>query len=278
MYYGISDSLGGIKSINTSASESNYSINIDGLNDGTKYFFQPVAYDSEGNAYQGNVFSFTTPARPRISSLRFQPISGEPTSTQQVSWTTNVPTDSTITYGVVGSNGTDITKPQMVTDHELIIKDLADNSEYFLVAQSRDVNGNLTVSDRQFFHTSLDTRPPKISDITLETSIHGTGSQARGQVIVSWKTDELATSQVAYGTGTATATLNNKTAEDGAYSTEHIVIVSDLSTSELYTVQPLSKDRSGNAGSGASQTAIVGRGSDDVLTIVLNSLQKLFGM
>jgi len=276
--YGISDSFGGIKSLNTSASQSSYDISLDGLNDGTKYFFQPVAYDGEGNAYPGNIFSFTTPERPRISNLQFQPVAGEPTSTQEVSWKTNVPTDSTVTYGTVDSSGTDITKPQMTTDHKLVINGLEDNSSYFLIAESRDVNGNLAVSDKQFFRTALDTRPPKISAITVETSIRGTGSQSRGQIIVSWTTDELATSQVAYGTGTSTETLNNKTAEDGALSTEHIVIISDLPTSELYTIQPISKDKSGNQQPGTSQTAIIGRGSDDVLTIVLNAIQKMFGI
>lgn len=278
IYYGISDNFGGITSLNTSASESSYSIDLTGLNDGTKYFFQPVAYDSDGNAYPGNIFSLTTPPRPRISNLRFQPVSGEPTSTQQITWTTNVPTDSTVTYGVVNSNGTDITKPAMTTDHSITISGLEDNSMYFLVARSRDASGNLAVSDRQEFRTALDTRPPMITNIQVETSIRGTGSQSRGQIIVSWTTDEPATSQVAYGTGTGLKVLNNKTAQDSALSTEHIVIVSDLPTSELYTVQPISSDKAGNQAVGNSQTAIIGRGSDDVLTIVLNSLKKLFGL
>jgi hypothetical protein len=278
MYYGISDSFGGIKSLNTSASESSYSIDLTGLNDGTKYFFQPVAYDSDGNAYPGNIFSLTTPPRPRISNLRFLPDSGQPTSTQQITWTTNVPTDSTVTYGVVNSNGIDITKPAMTTDHSITVSGLEDNSMYFLVARSRDASGNLAVSDRQEFRTALDTRPPLITNIQIETSIRGTGSQSRGQIIVSWTTDEPATSQVAYGTGTGLKVLNNRTAQDSALSTEHIVIVSDLPTSELYTVQPISNDKAGNVGMGSSQTAIIGRGSDDVLTIVLNTLKKLFGL
>lgn len=276
-YFGPTDAFGGLKSINTASSESTYNIDLTGLNDGTKYYYQLVAYDSEGNAYPGSIFSFTTPPRPRISNLAFQPLPGPPTSTQVVSWHTNVPTNSSVIYGKEGTNGTEITDPKMTTDHTITISGLDDDSEYFLIAQSRDADGNLAVSDRQSFRTALDTRAPRIYDVEIETTIRGTGAQARGQVVISWKTDELATSQVAYATGTTTTVYNNKTAEDNAYSLEHIVIISDLPTSQVYSMQPLSRDRSGNQAYGEAQTAIVGRGSDDVLTIVLVTLQKVFG-
>ncbi len=275
--YGKGESFGGIKSINTSPYESTYEVSIDGLEDGSKYFYKLVAYDKEDNSYDGSVSSFTTPARPKILDLRFQPIAGEPTSTQEVSWTTNVPATSTVTYGKVGQAGIDVQDSQLTTDHKLILRGLEDNSEYFLIAQSRDGSGNLAESDRQQFKTALDTRPPKISEVQIETSIRGTGAEARGQVVVSWKTDEPSSSQVAYGEGSNTTVFNNKTSEDVALGTEHIVIVSDLPTSRVYSIQPLSKDKSGNVGQGEPQSAIIGRASDSVLTIILNSLQKVFG-
>ena len=135
----------------------------------------------------------------------------------------------------------------------------------------------MAASDRQLFKTALDTRPPKISNITTETSIRGSGAEARGQVVVSWQTDEPATSQVGYAEGTAGTVFNNKTSEDSEYATEHVVIVSDLPTSKVYSVQPLSKDHAGNQGKGEAQSAIIGRASDSVLTLILNSLQKVFG-
>ncbi|HSW98693.1 MAG TPA: LamG-like jellyroll fold domain-containing protein, partial [Candidatus Saccharimonadales bacterium] len=278
LYYGKSESFGGVKTLNTSASDSTYAISIDGLDDGSKYFYKLVSYDSEGNAYDGSVFSFTTPARPRISNVRFQPVAGEPTSTQQVSWETNVPATSAITYGVTGTGGTESSDATLVTDHQMTISDLTDDSEYFLIAQSRDKDGNLAVSDRQIFHTALDTRPPKISNVSVEAAIRGTGAEARGQVVVSWHTDEPSTSQVAYAEGSNATSFNNRTAEDTGLSFEHIVIISDLPTSKVYSVEPLSHDKAGNLGSGDTQPAIIGHASDDVLTIVLTSLRKVFGL
>jgi hypothetical protein len=236
-----------------------------------------VAYDSEENSYDGNIFSLTTPARPRISNLRFQPVVGEPTSTQSVSWTTNVPASSSVLYGLVGSAGLEEQSSQLVTEHEVIIRNLQDDSDYFLVAQSRDADGNLAVSDQQEFRTALDTRPPKISNVLVETSIRGAGAEARGQVVVSWQTDEPATSQVSYSEGSNVTTFNNRTAEDTELATEHIVIVSDLPTSRVYSLQPIARDGAGNVQEGTSETAIVGRASDSVLTIILDTLRNVFG-
>jgi phosphodiesterase/alkaline phosphatase D-like protein len=128
LYFGVSDSFGGLQTINTSTTESNYSMSLVGLNDGTKYFYQISAIDSEGSEYRGNIFSFSTPQRPRISSLQFEPIQGEPTSTQSVTWKTNVAGTSTVTYGKIGTNGINILNSELVTDHQVEISGLEDDS------------------------------------------------------------------------------------------------------------------------------------------------------
>lgn len=278
LQYGKSDTFGGIKEISTSLSKSTYDLEISGLDDGTKYFYRLNTFDEDGNEYPGStVLTFTTPARPRIENLRFQPIDGEPTSSQKITWTTNVPSSSLVRFSANNSPGKEVTSSELVTEHEITVRDLLDDTEYTLVAESRDRDGNLATSDKQTLKTALDTRPPKIKDVTVETSIRGSGAEARGQIVVSWKTDEPATSQVAYAEGSDAKTFNNKTSEDSNMSLEHIVIVSDLPTSRVYSVQPISKDRGNNAGTGDTKSAIIGRASDSVMTIVLNTLRKVFG-
>lgn len=275
--YGRTESFGGVEKINTSLSESTYTVDLNGLDDGTKYFYKIILYDNEGTGYDGSIFSFVTPARPRITNLRFQPVKGEPTSTQQITWDTNVSADSTVTFGKLNTNGKDVFESKLVTSHEVLVRGLEDDSEYFVIAQSRDADGNLAVSDKQTFRTALDTRPPKVTGVTVESSIRGTGAEARGQIIVSWTTDELATSQVAFSEGTNVTTFNNRTTEDTELSLEHIVVISDLPTSQVFTVQPVSADQAGNNSAGESQTAIIGRATDGVLTIIINTLRKIFG-
>lgn len=278
LYYGETDNLRSVKSINTSISSSQYSLELSGLKDNTKYYYQLSAEDSEGANYGGNIFSFTTPPSPRITNLRFQPVSGESTSTQSVTWTTNVPTTSIITYGIVGAEGVDVQVSKLVTDHQIVINNLEDNQNYFLTAQSRDASGNLAVSDRQVFKTALDTRPPHIEGVTIESTVIGTGSEANGQIVVSWTTDEPSTSQVGYAIGTNNANITNRTSEDKSLTTNHTVVISDLSTSKVYSIWPMSHDLAGNLGSGVMQSAIIGHADDSVLTVILSALQRIFGL
>lgn len=276
LLYGKSDGFGGLKQLNTSTAQSHYSQALTGLDDGTKYFYKLNPIDSDGNEYDGNVYSFTTPARPHISNLRFQPVTGEPTSTQKVTWSTNVPANSQLSYGGVGQPTKEAISSTMTTEHELTIHDLVDNTEYSLIASSRDASGNIATSDRQTFHTALDTRPPKASAITVEASVKGNGNESHGQLVVSWKTDEPATSQVAFGVGNGND-LNSKTTEDSRLTTDHVVIISDLSTSQVYSVQAISRDKASNSVTSEKRSAIVGRASDSVLSIIFNVLQQIFG-
>lgn len=279
LYYGKSENFGGVKSINTSLSESTYDIELTGLDDGSPYFFKIITTDSDGNTYDSNrIDTFSTPPRPRISNLQFQPVDGEPTSTQKVTWTTNIPTSSLVTYGQTGTSGTDSYKSTMTTRHEITISNLTDDSEYFLLAQGRDRDGNLAVSDRQIFRTALDTRPPKISDVRVETSVSGSGQSAQGQIIVYWKTDEPATSQVSYALGSNATEFTNATAQDARLTTDHIVIISNLSFSTIYSLRPVSEDNAGNKVDAAVQSAIIGRPTESILDIISGALSRLFGL
>jgi len=278
MYFGKSEGFGGLRTINTSVAESTYTIELTGLDDGSEYFYKMNPLDGDGNEYEGTILSFSTPPSPRISSFTFEPLEGEPTSTQQITWATNVDTSTAVRYGKVGTSGTLVTNPGFTTQHEINIKNLEDDSDYFIVAESRDRNGNLVVSDQQVFKTALDTRPPQVFDVTFESSIRGIGADARGQVIVSWRTDEPATSQVAYAEGSSAEVFNNRTAEEAQLSTEHIVVVSDLPSSRVYSLQPVSRDKGDNIGVGAPDTVIIGRATDGILTTIFNTLQRLFGI
>jgi len=277
IYYGKSKDFGSVQLLNTSTAESSYAAQLDGLDDGTTYYYKINPFDADGNEYDQTTLSFVTPPRPQISNLRFQPVTDQPTSTQKVTWVTNIEATSELNYGPIGQaqKATVVSKP--TTQHEVVIQGLVDDTEYSLTAQSRDAAGNLAVSDRQVFHTSLDTRPPKITEVKVEASIKGTGSEAQGQILVSWKTDEPSSSQVAYGEGSNSSSYNSSTAEDGNQVTDHLVIISNLSTSKIFHLQALSRDGSNNQARSQNRSAIIGNGTDNVISVIFNALQKVFG-
>lgn len=279
VYYGNSESFGGLKEINTSTMESSYGLELPGLSDGTKYYYKVNTVDAEGNEYDSNrVDNFITPAKPRIFNVQFQPVDGAPSSTQKISWQTNVPATSLLAYRTNGQPTKEVSDSKMTTEHSVTVEGLYDDSDYTVVAQSRDSQGNLAVSDEQHFKTALDTRPPKVSKLRVETSIRGVGNEARGQMIISWTTDEPATSQISYGKGSSGSSYSSSTAEDNALVYEHTVVISDLDTSQVYHLKAVSYDKARNKGESDDRSGIIGQPSDSVIDIIMGTLEKIFGL
>jgi hypothetical protein len=277
IYYGKTESFGAVKTIDTSRLKSTYEFELPSLDDGTKYFYTLTGFDEQGNEYRGDIYSFTTPARPRISNLVLETVQGQPSSTKNIRWATNVAASSEISYTPKGGKQIDVLSSKKETAHLVTIKGLLDDTEYSLTAKSTDEAGNSVTSALQSFKTSLDTRSPIIKDISIETSTKGSNTASKGQIIISWKTDELATSQIAYGQGEASQ-LTSKTPVDKRLSLDHVMIISNLNTSAIYKLQVISQDASANNSVSAPETAIIGRANDDIFNIIFNALRKSFGV
>lgn len=270
--------LSNAQTLNTSTSTSTYSIPLTNLNPGTTYTFKLNPYDTDGNIYQSpESHSFTTPPEPVVTNVLFSPITGALTGTEQITWDTNVPATSQISYGLVGGARSNQLDTTMTTSHSMTVSDLTYNTSYSITATSVDALGNVAHSDLQVFKSGIDTKPPTISSLSIQPSIVGTGAGSKGQLIVSWKTDKAGTSQVAYGEGTS-GDYSTKTSENTALVNNHVVVVSGLNTSQVYHIQVISNDSEGINGVSPDQTTIVGQASDSALSIVFNALQSIFGL
>ena len=276
--YGGGSGLGATQTQNTSTNTSTYSIPLNGLTSGTTYTFKLNPYDTSGNIYASPAtYTLTTPPTPVITNVRFSPVNGALTGTEQVTWTTNVPASSQISYGLVGGPQQEAIDTTMVTSHSMTVSNLNYDTQYSLTANSVDNLGNIATSDLQVFESGTDTRPPIISGVTIQPSIVGNGASASGQLIVSWKTDKAGSSQVGYGQGIS-GDYTTKTAENTAIVNNHVVVVTGLSTSEIYHIEVISYDAHGIRGSSGGYTTIIGQASDNALSIVFNSLQEIFGL
>jgi hypothetical protein len=115
-----------------------------------------------------------------------------------------------------------------------------------------------------------------ISNVLIETSIQGIGSDARAQVIISWETDEPATGQLEYGSG-AGATYTNKTPEDPSLIFYHLQVITDLLPSEVYHLRILTKDEVGNETVGGDYIVITLERTDSALDLIITNLVETFG-
>lgn len=276
--YGKTLSYGGAQTLSTATSGSTYTVGLTELNEGSTYHMRIVANDSDGNTYNSDDYTFDTLPTPKITANKIQQVAGMPSATLRLVWTTNTLVSSVVTYYPVGSP--DKSKDQvdliMKKNHQMIIKDLQDATDYQFFVKGKDAVGNAVTSSGQNVTTMADLRPPEIQNMTVETTINGVGNDAKAQIIVSWDTDEPGTTQVEYAQGTG-ATYGQSTQEDTNLTTNHVVTITSLTPSKIYHLRALSKDKVKNAGQSLDTVVITPKFTQDALTLVVDNLSKTFG-
>lgn len=278
LQYGKTISYGGSVSISTSTTESTYIQRLDNLEDGTTYHFRVVGKDEEGNEFVGDDYSFATLPIPEVSNVKIQQVRGAATATIRVTWKSNTEVTSVLSFYPEGR--AEMTRDQIVLDlaidHEMIVENLLDDTDYTVVVKGKDVAGNSVVASNNKFKTSTDLRSPLIADLRVEPTVVGVGEEARAQIAVFWNTDELATSQIEYGSGTG-SDYPNKTQEDGKLNSNHVVTIPDLKPQSVYHLRIVTKDRVGNISYSYDNVVITPKATRAALDLVVESLSKSFG-
>ena len=278
IYYGTTNSFGGSTTLTTSTSETTYSTILSGLTDGTKYYYRINVFDEETAEYEGTILDFTTLPRPKIATVRLQQVRGSSSSTVLVTWTSNTEISSIVTYypSANASAAQDKIEIKLVKAHTMLIEGLLPNTAYTLIVKGRDKIGNEALSNPQTFTTATDTRPPVLANLKVETVIQGAGEETTAQLVVAWDTDELSTSQVAYGEGSS-GNLVNKTQHDTDLTYNHVVVVPNLQPSRVYHVKAISFDDADNESQSVDRVVITPKATQSALNLVIINLSKAFG-
>jgi len=281
IYYGETTAFGGVKEITTGTSESSYTAQIEELEDGVKYYYKLNAFDSENAEYEGTILDFSTLPRPKISTVRIQQVRNTAQPTVLVSWETNTPTSSIITYYPTANPAQakdEVNVELKEGEHQLLIRGLAPETPYSLVVKGRDLAGNEAASDPQRLTTATDTRPAQITGLTVEGSVQASQNteESVAQLVVSWTTDEPATSQIEYGEGTG-STYSQRSQEDSNMTINHLVVITGLSPSKVYHLRAISKDKANNESKSIDTVTITAKATDNALDLVITNLRQVFG-
>jgi len=283
VYYGQSTSFGGFQETATSLEETTYSVLLSNLIDGTKYYYKINTFDTEAGEYDGTILDFSTLPRPEVSNVRVQQVANTAQTTLYVTWESNTAISSIVTYYPLGNstavqNAVDVTLKK--GEHAMVIKDLLPKTQYGLIVKGKDKIGNEAVSDVQTVTTATDTRPPKITDLVVEGSnipaVSTTGQEQTAQLVISWNTDEPSTSQVEFGEGSGTQ-YTQLTQLDSNLTTNHLVIISNLSPSKVYHLRAISTDSAQNKSTSVDTVTITPKEADNALELVILNLQQAFG-
>lgn len=276
--YGTTIDYGSKESISTSKSESTYTISLSELTDGTEYHLHILAEDEEGNSFAGDDYTFDTLPVPKVEGLRIQQVVGMPTATIRLVWNSNSLISSIVTYYPTQApeRALDSIKLALASKHEVIIKDLSDETSYTFIVKGKDSAGNEATQVTKTISTSNDVRAPEISNLNVESTIVGVGDAARAQIIVSWDTDEPSTTQVEYAQGTG-STYGQTTQEDGTLTLNHTVTIPGLTPSKIYHLRAVSKDKAKNSAQSSDSVIITPKATSDALNLVIENLSKTFG-
>ncbi len=283
VYYGKTTDFGGAKEVATSKSESSYSVVMENLDDGTKYYYKLNGFDSEGAEYEGEIHSFETLPRPRVTDVTLQQVADTAETTILVTWLSNTAISSVVTVYPTDdpSNSRDIVDLNLKDgEHSMVVTSLLPATVYTLIVKGSDKSGNLAESAAISFTTASDTRAPAIINLKI---IGGTippvgfaAGTVNAQLVVTWDTDEPATSQVEFGEGTGSG-YSQKTSEDGNLTTNHVVVISGLTPSQVYHLRAISKDSGNNEGLSIDTVTIAPKATRSALDLVISSLSQIFG-
>ncbi len=257
---------------------TNHTFKLQDLNHTSTYHFKISGLDADENSINSDDYVFDTLPLPKISAVSFDTDYSDAEPQTSISWTTNVATTSSVEYFPKsgGNVAYEESQSDLITTHKVKLTKLSDNTSYSFYVSGTDQFGNKATSDEYIFNTPFDSRPARITDVQVETSNVGLDKQDKAQIIVSWKTDEPATTQVEYGKGVS-GDYTNKTSEDKTLTNEHFVILSDLEPNQPYHLRVISKDKGGNESIGEDTNSIPGEVPRSMLQVIFSTFEKVFG-
>jgi len=179
-----------------------------------------------------------------ISSIQNVSITSITETGATITWKTDQPASSQVTVrdpdGVIAK-----TEPQetMATSHSVDISSLKPNTTYHYILKSTDATGTeITKEGDLATLATADNIAPTISGVNFSIV-------TESSAIITWITDEPATSQVKYE---KTENISSTTPIDENLTTNHNVTLTKLDSGTTYNFVVISKDASGNEATSAS--------------------------
>jgi ribosomal protein S27E len=240
------------------------------LKPSTAYHFRVRSTDASGNGPGLSEDSvFTTAAAPdnlppAVLNLH---VSGISQTGATVLWETDEIADAHLEYGTTTAYGLSSSVNEFSLSHSLLLANLKPDTLYHLRVRSADPSGNLGQSGDITFRTL---RTPTGQDVTAPfiSAVQATGVSNTRAVII-WATDELANSEVEYGTSSAYGLR----ASDPAYTFTHSIVLDGLKPSTEYRLRVRSYDVFGNGPSVSEEIKFSTAAQPDRLAPVISGVQ-----
>ena len=215
---------------------------------GTVYEYIVSSLDGARNGpTESGTFEFRTKATPVDPVFTKRPVAVATESSACITWSTNVPATSTVDIGETLAYGTHLEVGGLVQDHEIVVRNLRPGTTYHYKVTSVDLGGKVISSEPTglaLFSKDLTVRTPGSADVKAPAMVANPTTVWTDQsVVISWQTDEIATSRIEWqeiGGLAAGFVENNQSVQD------HSLTVTGLKRRTLYAVKVISEDGAGN--------------------------------
>lgn len=251
-----------------------HTIELSNLKPNTKYHIQAKSFVFPQVVGKSQDLTFITKA-PNIQGS----IVDRKTDSFRAVWTSNNLSSSIVDYKNVrtGESNRKVIK-ESVKYHDVEVTGLTPGTTYEVAISGLTANGNTIEAREPFIVTmGIDNTPPQVASIKVNSALVS-GRTDRAQTVISWNTDEPATSIVSYeeGSGSSDKELSNKIEETNNYTTNHAVIVPVLKPGTIYRIQVSSKDEAGNLRKLPMRTIITPQHNESVVDVIFKNFEDTF--
>ena len=222
---------------------TSHTITLTGLTPGTLYNYDVVSQNVSGTATgtSGNYTFTTTPSTSNPPTITNVVTSNVTSTSVTITWNTDQPSWTQVNYGLTTIYSS--SSPQdtnLVTSHSVTLTNLAANTTYNFSVKSTNAGGQAAASPNGTFATlPVSTAPPPSVGYVAFWGINNSG------VTISWSTDVLADTQVAFGT---TPALGQLSPLQTAMTASHGVVLTGLNSGTTYYFVAQSKGANGATG------------------------------
>lgn len=251
----------------------------EGLDNTKTYYYRVSATDIEDNESNFSQLGTGINQKQYSSDLGLQPdgsgggnfnppiisnvsVNNITSSTATITWDTDLLSDSLVSYSKDYSYNNFAVYPTVVTEHQVVLSNLDENSTYYFKIRSRTPIGEQSEEENPSvlrFTTTADNDPPVISNVIELTSTSST--------VITWSTDEPATSQILYG---LTDQYGLSLPEDSNLVLGHSMQIPDLDSNTDYFYKIISKDTNGNLSEYEDQFKTAVDNSDTTPPVISN--------
>ena len=238
---------------------------VTNLAPGTTYSFTVQSTDAVGNGPMESApgsFTTTQTADTRAPTIFSGPTVDASENRATIRWETDEPAHSAVEYGNSTAYGTRIERVGLVTRHEIDLTDLVPGTTYHFAVFSADIAQNevsthpgrntLHGVDHTFTTRQVGDRvPPRFTVFPRFESV------SDRTAVISWETDESATTEIAWASPSPGAGGGRRA--DNALTRQHAVTLTNLQPRTQYAMRIVSRDAAGNELAYGAPRALIDR-------------------